>query len=93
MAITWDIVGTPISADKKEANIVATRSDSESPDNDVVVTLNSVSLNSVESKLRTLDIIFEEAQAELQRRIALATFQAEIDQLEILAKSNLEARE
>lgn len=91
MTVMWEFEGTIIDSAYEEISVSATRKDSESTDPPVVVELDRVSVRTNTHKMRVLDAISNKAQAELQRRITDATFQTEVDALEIQAKNNLEA--
>jgi len=92
MAITWEVTITPLNVDRKEANIVAVRTDDNDPDNVKTETHTIISaiLNTQTQKTAALDNIWEQHLAWQVRQIKIDNY---IGDLEVQAKINLEARE
>ena len=89
MAISWDIKITPLNIARKEASVVATRTDSET---DNVETHNIITciLETQEQKLAVLDQLWTMHLSSVSRQAAIDAY---IGDLEAQAKTNLEARE
>jgi len=90
MAITWNVKITVLDVSRKEATIVATRTDSEDADNPEVITIASALLNTPAQKTAELDNIWEHHLSLAAKNAAIAAI---VSDLQIAAKANLEARE
>ena len=92
MAITWDIKIHPLNISKKEASIVAIRTNDTDPQNILTETHTIISaiLDTQEQKIAALDTIW---QLHLDYQNKQTAIDAYIGGLEEQVKTNLEARE
>lgn len=92
MAITWELTIQPLNVSRKEASVMATRTDDTDPLNILIEThfIISVILNTPEQKLIALGNIWQQHLAYQIRQTAINEY---IGGLEVQAKTNLEARE
>ena len=92
MAISWDVKITPLNVDRKEANIVAVRTDDTDPANVKIETHTVISaiIETPAQQLAVSDNIWQQHLAYQVRQARIATY---IGDLETRASDDLEARE
>ncbi len=89
MAIMWEIKISPLDISRKEASIVATRTDDVAATTETH-TIISALLDTQEQKTAVLDVMW---QLHLDYQTKQAAIDAYIGGLETAAKTNLEGRE
>ena len=90
MAITWDVKITPLDVARKEASIVATRTDSVDSTKTEIHTIITCLLATSAQKTAVLDNVWAMHLAYQAKQTAIVAY---IGILETTAKTNLEARE
>ena len=92
MAITWDVKITPLNVERKEANIVAVRTDDIDPLNIKIETHTIITaiLDTAAQKTAVLNQIWDMHLIEQNKLALIATY---IGNLEIQAENNLITRE
>ena len=89
MAITWDVKIYPLDVSRKEVSIVATRTDSVALTTETHTVISAL-LDTQEHKVHVLDTIW---QLHLNYQVKQEAIEAYINDLEEIAKTNLEGRE
>ena len=90
MAITWDITRANVDVQAKRADITFTRTDSEKPDHVWSKTYRNAIIGTSAERTALLNSVWAAWQAYASEQGAIDAF---LDNLEQLAKANLEARE
>ena len=90
MAITWASNITPIDVSTFQASIVATRTDSEDPDNPMVYEVSRASLETAADQLKVAEEIRDKHLAALAATAAIESF---ISAKQLALNAYLEARE
>lgn len=92
MAIMWDITIRPLDVSRKEASIMAVRTDDTDPENVLIENHSIITgiLDTQEQKTAILDNIWQQHLDYQTRQIAINNY---IGTLKIQAKTNLEGRE